>query len=212
MIETVILDWSGVISNDWIAVFETSNEVLEHYGHPRLSMERFKELYELPWMNFYKKLGIEVDPKREYKLWGKLFPKNSAKIKAFPNAKKTLEWLKAKGIKVLVLSSHNQELLEKEITNYGLQGLIGHVDATNEDKREKVNALIESHLAKKESTIFVGDMVHDIDTAKVAGIKSVAVLSDYDKREKLEKAGADFIISEIGELPALIEKLNQVKK
>ena len=29
MIKTIILDWSGVVSDDWIATFKTSNDVLE---------------------------------------------------------------------------------------------------------------------------------------------------------------------------------------
>jgi len=207
MIKTVILDWSGVVSDDWLVTFKTANDVLEEYGQPRMSMERFKELYEQPWMRFYKKLKIEVNPNRERQLWGKYFPKNSETLKPFSCAKPALEWLKEKGLKTIVLSSLNQELLEKEVIDYGFQDMIDYVDASNEDKGEKIDALLESHKAEKESTIYVGDMVHDVETANGAGIKSVAVLSGYDKKEKLEKAGADYIIEDLGELPALIEKL-----
>ena len=51
-------------------------------------------------------------------------------------------------------------------------------------------------------------MVHDIETAKLAKVKSIAVLSGYDEKEKLEKAEPDYILQDIGELPALIESLD----
>ena len=73
MINTVIFDWSGVLSDDWLATFKTSNDVLEVRGHERLSEEKFRELYELPWVNFYKKLGIGVGIKEEYELWNNFF-------------------------------------------------------------------------------------------------------------------------------------------
>ena len=207
MIETVILDWSGVVSDDLEATFATSNDVLEHWGHSRLTMQKFRELYELPWMRFYEKLGMQVNMEKEYELWEKIFPKHFGKIKSFPCSKKVLQWLKQNGKKVMVFSSHCQKLVEQEIEDYGFQGLIDHVDASNEDKREKIDALLKRHEIETKTTIYVGDMVHDVETAKQAGIRSVAVLCGYDSKEKLEKAGPGFIIKDLGELPGLVEKI-----
>ena len=98
MIKSVIFDWSGVISDEWNATVVTANEVLEEYGHPKISEDKFKELYELPWTRFYEKLGLDVDEEKEYKLWAKFMPKHYDLIKVFPQARKTLEWLKEKEI------------------------------------------------------------------------------------------------------------------
>lgn len=212
MIKAVILDWSGVVSDDWKATFATSNDVLEERGCKRLSEEEFRELYELPWMRFYEKQGIEAEAGEEYKLWEKLFPKHYGKIKAFLFAKKAIEWLKAKGLKVIVFSSHNQKLLEKEIVDYSLEGMVDFVYGSLPDKREKIEQLVSAHRIERKKTLYVGDMVHDIETAKQAGIRSVAVLSGYDSREKLDKARPDFVIKDLGELPALIERLEAKEK
>lgn len=207
MIKAVIFDWSGVLSDDWEACFHTANDVLKEYGHRALSEKEFRENYELPWTNFYKNLGMEVDIVKEYKLWEKKFPKYYHTLKQLPNAKSVLELFKKKEVKAVVLSSHCQKLLEEEIIQYGFEGLISVVDASNADKREKIEEFVTRHEIEKESTIYVGDMRHDIETARLAGIKSVAVLSGYDTREKLERENPDYIIEGVGELPALIEKM-----
>ena len=207
MIETVIFDWSGVLSDDWEATFVVSNEVLKHWGHERLSREKFKELYELPWMNFYKKLRVTVDEEKEYKLWEKIFPNHMHLIKPFSDAKEVLSKLKSSGKKVVVFSAHNQNLLEREIEDYGFSDLIDSVDASNSDKRAKVEQLVLANEIEKEDCIYVGDMCHDVETARLAGIKSVAVLSGYDSREKLECEKPNYIIEGVGELPALIEEI-----
>ncbi len=207
MIKAVIFDWSGVLSDDWEACFRTANDVLEEYGHRALSEKEFREHYELPWTNFYKNLNMEVDITKEYKLWEKKFPKYYHTLKQFPAAKGVLELLKKKGVKVVVLSSHCQKLLEEEIVQDGFEGLSDEGDASNADKRDKVEEFVSENGIEKENTIFVGDMCHDIETARLAGIKSVAVLSGYDTREKLERENPDYIIEGVGELPALIEKM-----
>ena len=65
MIKAVILDWSGVVSDDWNATFATSNDVLKERGFKPVSEKEFRELYELPWIRFYEKQGISVNPKDE---------------------------------------------------------------------------------------------------------------------------------------------------
>jgi phosphoglycolate phosphatase-like HAD superfamily hydrolase len=208
MIEAVILDWSGVVSDDWPATFATSNDVLEERGYKRLSEHEFKELYELPWIRFYEKQGIPVPkPEKERATWDRLFPKHYGKVKVFPEAKKVMEWLSQNGKKALVFSAHNQKLLDGEIKKYGLKEFINSAYGSVDDKRQKIDALVEAHEIERETTLFVGDMVHDVETAKQADIKSVAVLCGYDSEEKLENAKPDFILNDLGELPALIEKL-----
>jgi phosphoglycolate phosphatase-like HAD superfamily hydrolase len=211
MIKAIIFDWSGVLSNDWEASFATENEVLETRGHRRLSKKEYKKLFELPWTNFYKKLGLKVDIEEEYALWDKICPKHSSKLKPVPRAKKTLQWLKKQKIKTIILSAHNKKLILQEIKQYGFQGLINEINASNNDKREKIQELIEKNEIEKESTIYVGDMRHDIETARLAGIKSVAVPSKYETRKSLEKENPDFIIKSVAELPKLIKRINSEK-
>jgi len=208
MIETVILDWSGVVSDDWSATVAAGNDVLERWGHERISKEKFKELYELPWINFYKKLGLVIDEDKERKLWEKILPKYYNLVKILPNAKQAMEELKKINKKIVILSSHNSNLLIEEAKAYEVSKFIDAIHASVNDKRDEIKNLIAKHEAEPDKTVYVGDMVHDIETAKLAKVKSIAVLSGYDEKEKLEKAKPDYILQDIGELPALIETLD----
>ncbi len=208
MIETVILDWSGVVSDDWSATVAAGNDVLERWGHERISKEKFKELYELPWINFYKKLGLIIDEDKERKLWEKILPKYYNLVKILPNAKQAMEELKKINKKIVILSSHNSNLLIEEAKAYEVSKFIDAIHASVNDKRDEIKNLIAKHEAEPDKTVYVGDMVHDIETAKLAKVKSIAVLSGYDEKEKLEKAKPDYILQDIGELPALIETLD----
>ncbi|GEM_PF-235060 len=206
-IDTVIFDWSGVLSDELDADVATVNEILEERGHSKVSKEKFLELYELPWSNFYKKQGLPFDVDTEYSSWKRIFPKHYSKLKLFPRAKETLQWLKERGKKIIVLSSHNAELVKEEIEQFGLGGIIDAFDAGNNNKMQKIDALLKEHCIKKKETVYLGDTAHDIETAQFVGVKSIAVLGGFENRGKLEKAKPDYILEKISDLPAMIEKI-----
>ena len=64
---------------------------------------------------------------------------------------------------------------------------------------------------KPDETIYVGDLPHDIQAGKRAGIKTVAVINfegaEEGKREILQQFQPDYIINHVSELPLLIETL-----
>jgi len=59
---------------------------------------------------------------------------------------------------------------------------------------------------KPEETICVGDMTHDIDMSRKAGIKIVAVSYGYQSKEKLLEKNPDFLIEDLRELKNIILK------
>jgi phosphoglycolate phosphatase len=65
--------------------------------------------------------------------------------------------------------------------------------------------LAENNLPPGE-TIFIGDMQHDIDTARHGGIGSCAVLTGYNSLEQLRASKPDLIVEHLGELQAILER------
>jgi ADP-ribose pyrophosphatase YjhB (NUDIX family) len=57
-----------------------------------------------------------------------------------------------------------------------------------------------------DETLFIGDMQHDIDTARHGGIHSCAVLTGYNTLEQLRVAEPDLIVEHLGELRAVLQQ------
>jgi phosphoglycolate phosphatase-like HAD superfamily hydrolase len=68
------------------------------------------------------------------------------------------------------------------------------------DKREKIRHILSDHGLDPAETAFLGDMVHDIETARYGGVTSIALLTGFDPVEKLLPASPDIIARD---LPAL---------
>jgi 8-oxo-dGTP pyrophosphatase MutT (NUDIX family) len=74
------------------------------------------------------------------------------------------------------------------------------------DKRARIREVIEENGLNPGETLFVGDMQHDIETARHGGIFSCAVLTGYTHLEKLRASQPDLIVEHLGELGEILDK------
>jgi phosphoglycolate phosphatase len=64
------------------------------------------------------------------------------------------------------------------------------------DKREKIRHILENHQLDPAVTLYFGDMVHDIETAKHGGVTSVAMLTGYTRLHVLQAAKPDWLVAD----------------
>jgi len=75
-------------------------------------------------------------------------------------------------------------------------------------KGKVLNNLIKKRLFKKSEVLYVGDEVRDIDAAKNAAVKVIAVDWGFNSEERLRKAQPDFLISKPREILGVISELS----
>jgi len=76
------------------------------------------------------------------------------------------------------------------------------------DKREKIHEILAENNLKPDETLFIGDMEHDIATARHGGVHSCAVLTGYNTLAQLRAAKPDLIVEHLSELRAIMEQNN----
>lgn len=198
-IKNIIFDWSGVLSDDFKTVFLVISILFRELVGRELTIKEFQDEYCLPYMKFWHKYL----PGLEKETCDRLFLEAIKRVPdpgPFKNAKKVLDELKRKKIRMFVLSSHPTDKLMIEVNNYGFSDHFTEVKGSVHDKVDVIRALVEENAIGRENTLYIGDMVHDIDAGKNAGIKTVAITSGYDPVERLRAANPDIIIHDIIEL------------
>ena len=119
-----------------------------------------------------------------------------------------LDGLKAKGLKLAVVSNKPHEFTTKVVKVFfenRLQLIFGQrVNFPTKPDPGTIFEVIENFKITPEECIYVGDSNVDIMTAKNAGVKSVGVAWGFRGKEELETEGADFIVSTVKELGELI--------
>lgn len=199
-VKAIIFDWSGVISDDFGAVYETNARILKRLGAKAVTRDEFRERFDPTYMDFFRSVGVLADEKTLGKMFDEEFEKSAKKPRVFPFAKATLKWINGQGIKTAVLSAHPEKFLKQEMKSYGLSGMFSVVVGGASDKAEHIGKVIEQLGVRKEEIVYAGDMTHDIDTGKRAGVITAAVLSGYHSREKLLALDPQIIMNDIREL------------
>lgn len=206
VIRNVIFDWSGTLVDDLPAVWHASNHIFRRAGVPEMTLDRFRAEFELPFRSFYERHVGHV-PLSELEGWfHESFGAMQHTIVALPFAREFLEFCRDRGLRTFLLSAVHPGLYEVQHRNTGLGEFLHHPYVGVHDKRERILGILEEHGLRPEETVFIGDMQHDVETARHGGIPSVAVLTGYNGLDQLRKAGPDLIVEHLGELRAVLDR------
>lgn len=204
MIRNVILDWSGTLVDDLPAVLEATNHVLREAGLEPFSRERFRAEFRLPFTSFYERYTPEVPMARLEEWFHARFREVQHTVAELPHARAFLEFCRERGLRTFLLSTMHPDHFAEQTRVNRFDQFLDHAYLGIWDKRQKIRELLEVHRLSPEETVFVGDMEHDVETARHGGIHSVAVLTGYNDSEQLRRAGPDLIVEHLGEFQAIL--------
>ncbi len=206
MIRNVIFDWSGTLVDDLPPTLAATNHVLEHHGIPSLTRDEFRERFRLPYMEFYVELlGANIDGGLLEELYHARFDTAKERVTALPHAKEFLEFCSKTKRKRFLLSAIHPNHLAVQERELGMENSFDAVYAGVADKTVAIIELIREHGLDPAETIFIGDMIHDVEAAKAGGVRAVAVLTGYDSGQKLAAAQPDLTVRDLATLQRLIE-------
>lgn len=206
MFKNLIFDWSGTLVDDMGPVIEATNVVLEKYGIAPYDREGFRRSFRLPYHEFYEELlpGVELQELEAH--FRPAFDGAKSPVTVLPHAREKLEWAKQRGMRMFVLTSMDPTAFARQLREFGMQDFFEETYAGVLDKRELIAQILESHSLHKDETAFIGDMTHDIETARHGGISSIAVLTGYHHAEVLASVRPDITVPDLGVLVKLFDR------
>lgn len=204
--KNIILDWSGTLVDDFKPVLEATNEIFKQYGKPAMTESEFREKFFLPFPDFYKiylpeATMVELD--HHYHTSFKLLQEN---IQLLPHALDFLNYCRDQKLNLFILSTIHQEHWNVQSVRLGINHYFKQAYVQALDKRKTILHLLAEHDLDPHETMFVGDMMHDIETAKHGGVTGCAVLTGYDSLEKLKSVSPDLLFRHIGHVKNHLER------
>ena len=206
MFRNLIFDWSGTLVDDMGPVIEATNAVLGKYGIAPYDREGFRRGFRLPYREFYAEIlpGVSLEELEAH--FRPAFDAAVSPVTVLPHAREKLEWAKARGLRMFVLTSMDADAFLRQLHEFGMEDFFEKTYAGVLDKRDLIDRIIETPGLDREETAFVGDMTHDIETARHGGISSIAVLTGYHHAEVLAAVRPDITVPDLGVLLRMMEK------
>ncbi len=212
MFRNLIFDWSGTLVDDLGPVIEATNAVLGKYDLPPLDREAFRRRFRLPYHEFYSEVLPHVALEELEAHFRPAFDAAVTPVTILPHAREKLEWCAALGIRTFVLTSMDTAAFERQMDGLGLRGLFEATYSGVLDKRELIHRILENHRLDPVETAFVGDMTHDVETARHGGVSSIAVLTGYNHPEVLAAVRPDITVPDLGVLRSIFERPNRKRR
>ena len=213
----LIIDMDGTITKfnlDYVAARKRALDELDRLGLRTPDMNEQVNLYVI-----LNQLGEKLEPTRFrelratlYKFFEEMEVKAAEDATLLPGAANTLHELRSKPLKIGLVTNNSRAGTDLTLQRLSLQTAFDAV-VTRDDCEEMKPAsapilkVLTELRVLPDAAILVGDGVLDIQAAKAAGVRSVAVTTGPFPIERILKAQPDYILSSIGDLPLLIEKL-----
>lgn len=212
MFRNLIFDWSGTLVDDLGPVIEATNVVLGKYDVPPFDREGFRRHFRLPYREFYTEMLPHVPLDELEAHFRPAFDAALTPVTVLPHAREKLEWCAAIGIRTFVLTSMDSTAFERQMDDFGLRDLFEATYSGVLDKREVIHQILETHGLDPNETAFVGDMTHDVETARHGGVSSIAVLTGYNHPEILAAVRPDLTVPDLGVLRELLDRRHRISR
>lgn len=223
MADIVLFDLDGTLTDPWEGITRCVQYGMEAAGHYEPDREKLTPFIGPPLMDMFmgeygftkEQAELAVDKYRE-----RFREKGMYENKIYEGIEELLKALKASGKRLGVATSKPEVFAVPILEYFHIDSYFEHIVGSElSGERVRKGDVIKEALRRfgaegkagekgeRAMVWMVGDRKHDVIGAGEAGIPCVGVLYGYGGYEELSQAGADRLVSTVGELARLLSAL-----
>ncbi|VDG98068.1 Phosphorylated carbohydrates phosphatase TM_1254 [Lysinibacillus sphaericus] len=197
MIKNVIFDVDGTILDTEKSILKSLQEVLRDEGENYV-VNDLRFALGIPGKEALKKLNIK-DIERVQSKWSKTVLEYSQEVTVFQGVKEVIEMVSKKSSSMGIVTSKTKQELIDEFNPFGLSHFFDCIISASDTKNHKPHPdplllCLKELNANIGSTVYVGDSIYDMQSAKSAGVKFALALWGSKTIEGFESA--DYILKD----------------
>lgn len=206
----LIWDFNGTLFDDLAACIQSANALLERYALPQLgSVEEYRALFGFPIIDYYHRLGFDFEKIRYADLaveWVAYYLEYTKDSKLFVEVPKILETVRSRGIRQLILSATEREMLLEQVRKLEIleyfDDVLGLSDYHAYSKEDLGRAWRKEN--PDANPLFVGDTDHDAAVARAMGADCILVGTGHQSMQTLRDANP---LAAVGTLEDILQFL-----
>ena len=191
-----IWDFNGTILDDVETGIISVNKLLAERGLPTLADRAdYYKHFRFPIKSYYESLGFDFSKEPYEKiapLWVSEYLINVKNAPLCEGVMESLELLKKAGIKQIIMSATEIDMLKGQLSDLGIADYFDEVWGL-----DNIHAASKVELAKNwrrnnpdEVAVFLGDTEHDFETAKAMDVECFLIEGGHQPRKTLEATEA----------------------
>ncbi len=192
----IFWDFNGTIIDDVHNALACVNDMLTRKGMKTITLKEYYDYVETPIVNFYYRIlpPEEVVFSEISKAYHEDYARHMDETTLAKGAKDLLEELKEKGANQYIITSNfigeTLDLTKKFGIHHLFDEILGADNTLAESKIERAKDFFDKKGIKRNEAIFIGDTLHDLETANALGIDCVLVSYGHQGKKLLGEHNA----------------------
>lgn len=194
-VKQILWDWNGTLLDDLEYAMGVRNRTFPLFGLPAIdSVESYHQQFTFPVRTYYERAGVTDDIfDAVAHAWMDEYTRGAADIPLHSDALDTLERFRAAGLRQVVLSASQLDILMTQLGYYGLENSFDEVLGLSDIYAGSKEAIGIRYLRGcgilPQESVMLGDSLHDADVAKAMGTRCALIARGHQSRETLLEAG-----------------------
>jgi phosphoglycolate phosphatase len=207
---TIIWDWNGTLLDDAEICREAINKMLKARDLNELSIERYRDVFTFPIIDYYKQIGFDFE-KEEWEKVAMEFI--SLYISALPNCKlapfviDTLKSFTKKGYRQAIISAMQHDALLKSVSALGISDFFEYIGGIGDHygggKIDNARDYLSRTGLNPSRITLIGDTIHDSEVAVELGCNCILVSTGHQAHHRLQNTGFT-VIRDLSEVESVL--------
>lgn len=194
----IIWDFNGTICDDVVLGINCINKVLVKRNMALIgSKDSYRDLFCFPIIDYYRKLGFDfmTEP---YEIlaneWTAEYLRGEHTLKASEGVVEVLEYIKSSAAEQIIISASEITMLKRELEIIGVADYFDKVLGINNTfGGGKIDIAKEWMKGRNDRAVFIGDTLHDFETATAIGCDCILYSGGHDSKDKLLSSGVPVV-------------------
>jgi phosphoglycolate phosphatase len=210
-IEAILFDWDGTLLDSFDADSSAYLAMFREMGIP-WGLDQLAIHYSPNWYNLYRAAKL---PRTRWDAanlaWRKQYAEHKPKL--VPGACRLLTQLRRR-YRLGLVTSGERDRVTSQLRYFQLTPLFASRVCADDTTLKKPHPA-PLRLALKQmrlhptACVYVGDSPQDLEMARRAGVRAIAVLGRFPTEKGLRAAQPEFLLDSITKLPAILDRLNR---
>ena len=205
----VLFDWDGTLLDSYHADSQAYLAMFHALG-VNWGLAELERHYSPDWYAVYRAAKIPEQRWDEAnRLWRSYYAKHPSKLMSA--ARRVLSALN-KRHKLGLVSSGDRVRVSQQLREFGLTRIFRSRVLGGDTPEKKPHPApllkaLEEMKAEAEHCVYVGDTPEDVEMARAAGVRAIAVLGPFPTEKRLRAVRPEILLNGLQELPGVLRKL-----
>jgi HAD superfamily hydrolase (TIGR01549 family) len=209
VIEAVLFDWDGTLLDSFHADSSAYLAMFREMGIP-WGLDELAVHYSPNWYNVYRAAKLPRTRWNAANLaWRRQY--SSHKPKLVPGARRVLAWAERR-YRLGLVTSGDRDRVTRQLRYFRLTRLFASRVCADDTTQKKphpapLRLALKQMGLEPSACVYVGDSPHDLEMARRAGVRAIAVIGRFPTEGGLRAAKPEFLLDSIEQLPAVLDRL-----